>query len=249
MGIVLGALACEQPDGAPPATDDDALPENAGFSGSDVPPMATQDCSAVPPAMPPDDAVPEPKACDCETIPDAGRDLGMDDPAQDGGDAGETMIAVRQPEYDAEGQLIRPKDAEDWVFMGSGVNLNYIALPPGLVIDVLTVTLMEPTAHRHFQQTGTFAEGTMTALMVYALASGAPPSEHGQYPGDPLAFEMSVKDSAVHGADAWGYYGFALDGQRAAVQPATECNACHRDSAATDFVFTQFYPRMRSTTP
>jgi hypothetical protein len=183
-----------------------------------------------------------PETCACEAAPDAGWDSGM----EAGGDAGEVASAVRQPAYDAAGQLIRPEDVEQWVFMGSGVNLNYVPLPPGVVFDVLTVTLMEPSAYRYFQRTGAFAEGTMTALMVYAAASGAPPAEHGQYLGDPLAFEMSVKDSAVHGDDVWGYYGFGVDGQRATAQPATECNTCHRDNAATDFVFTQFYPRMRS---
>ena len=159
-------------------------------------------------------------------------------------DAGMMLAAVRQPQYNEDGTLQRPADAEEWVFMGSGVNFNYIAVKPGIVVDVLTVTLMEPTAYHYFKDTGTFAEGTMTALLAFLLDSGAPPAQHGQYPGELAAFEMSVKDSAAHGMDVWGYYDFGL-GDAAPAKPASECNACHKENAQTDFVFTQFYPFMR----
>ena len=192
-------------------------------------------------------AAPEPAPCMEPTVarPDAAVDAGVICDCDATPDAGDLASEVRQPEYNADGTLKRPADAEQWVFMGSGVNLNYVPLKPGIVVDVLTVTLMEPTAYRRFQETGTFAEGTMTALMGFMLDSGAPPAEHGQYPGERLFFEMSVKDSKAHGADVWGYYGFGPDGQAAAVQPASECNACHEQNAQTDFVFTQFYPFMR----
>ena len=211
---------------APPAVPQASAGASGGSSAA-----APMPAPCVEPMMmgKPDAAVDAGLACDCDETPDAGYVAGE----------------VRQPEYNADGTLKRPADAEQWVFMGSGVNLNYVPLKPGIVVDVLTVTLMEPTAYRHFQKTGTFAEGTMTALMAFMLDSGAPPAEHGQYPGERLAFEMSVKDSNAHGADVWGYYGFGADGQAAAAHPASECNACHKQNAQTDFVFTQFYPFMR----
>ena len=177
-------------------------------------------------------------ACDCDASPGPS----PEQPAPG---------SVRQPEYDGDGALLRPNDAERWVFMGSGVNLNYAPVRPGVIVDVVTVTLMEPTAYRYFQAHGTFAEGTMTVLMGFALDSGAPPAEHGQYPGDQLFFEMSVKDSSAHGDAIWGYYDFGLGagGRTAVAKPVAECNACHAENAAEDFVFTQFYPFMRSAAP
>lgn len=160
-------------------------------------------------------------------------------------DAGQGASGVRQPEYTADGALKRPAGTEQWVFMGSGVNLNYVPGDGKTALDVMTVTLMEPTAYRHFQQTGTFAEGTMTALYGFVAGTGAPPAEHGQYLGNPLFFEMSVKDSAVHGEAVWGYYDIGPTGETASAKPESECNACHADNAETDFVFTQFYPFMR----
>lgn len=155
---------------------------------------------------------------------------------------------VRQPEYDAQGRLVRPEDAMDWVFMGSGINLNYVETGTAPPSDMMSVTLMEPSAHRYFMEHGTFASGTMTALMFYPLASGAPPSVDGQYAGDLLGFEMSVKDPAKHGDALWGYYDFPAGAQAADAFPEATCQTCHAEHAETDLVFTQFYPRMRKPT-
>ena len=103
---------------------------------------------------------------------------------------------------------------------------------------------MEPTAFAHFQATGEFREGTMTALAVYEGATGAPPSHSGTYPGALVGFEMSVKDSARSPVTKWGYYAFGATGAVATANPPDSCFSCHDQNAATDHVFTQFYPAL-----
>jgi hypothetical protein len=149
----------------------------------------------------------------------------------------------RMPAYAADGALVRVEDWPDWVFLGSAINLNYSPVPAGR--DLLSTVFMEPTAVDHFEATGEFREGTMTALAVYEVETDAPPAQSGQFAGRLLDFEMSVKDSSRQPETKWAYYSFGLDGTTAPAAPAASCFACHDQNAETDHVFTQFYPRMR----
>ncbi|MET0343738.1 MAG: cytochrome P460 family protein [Polyangiales bacterium] len=160
--------------------------------------------------------------------------------------AAPTAPTVRQPQYDATGGLVRPADVETWVFLGTGVNLNYVegTRAPNAP-DFLTTTFMEPSAYRHYKETGVFPEGTMTALLGYRAGSGIAPAKSGQFLGDNVLFEMSVKDSKKNPKEVWTYYGFARGGQRGEAHPAQRCQACHVANAQTDLVFTQFYPNLR----
>ena len=148
----------------------------------------------------------------------------------------------RMPAYAADGALVRVGDWPDWVFLGSAINLSYSPVPAGR--DLLSTVFMEPTAVDHFEATGEFREGTMTALAVYEVETDAPPAQSGQFAGRLLDFEMSVKDSSRQPETKWAYYAFGLDGTTATALPAASCFACHDQNAETDHVFTQFYPRI-----
>ncbi len=54
---------------------------------------------------------------------------------------------------------------------------------------------------------------------------------------------MAVKDSERF-EETWGYVSFG-DGETAAPFPKEQCYDCHAEHAATDNVFTQFYPILR----
>jgi len=87
-------------------------------------------------------------------------------------------------------------------------------------------------------------------VMVWegVAASGAPP---GDAPHRRSAVLLaSVKDS-VRFDGGWGFFDFTgADGRVAATadaQPESSgCRTCHRRDGATDHVFTQFYPGLRS---
>jgi hypothetical protein len=147
--------------------------------------------------------------------------------------------------YASDGKLIRPTGTEQWVYLGSAINLNYDGEGMPFPVDVMTTVLMEPSAFRAFREDGVFPEGTMTALFGYALGSDAAPARGGQFPQTWLAFEMSVKDSS-HGSPAWAYYSFdTIDAETAAAQPPATCHDCHAEHAGNDNVFVQFYPVLR----
>jgi hypothetical protein len=150
--------------------------------------------------------------------------------------------APRMPAYTVDGALVRVEDWPDWIFLGSSINLNYSQVPP--TSDLLSTVFMEPTAVDHFEATGEFREGTMTALAVYEVETDAAPAQSGQFAGRLLDLEMSVKDSSRQPETKWAYYSFGSDGTTARALPAASCFSCHDANAETDHVFTQFYPRI-----
>ena len=148
------------------------------------------------------------------------------------------------PSYDPSGALVRPEHPEEWVFVGSALNLNYDGTPTG--VDILSNVLMEPSAYRHYQETGEFREGTMTALFVYLAGTDTPPARDGLFTDLLVGFEMSMKNSHRFPKENWAYYRFGRpDAPTAEALPPETCHSCHEENAATDHVFTQFYPALR----
>jgi hypothetical protein len=153
-----------------------------------------------------------------------------------------TSIEAAGANYTATGELVRSDDWLRWVFLGASLNLSYEDEPPPA--DFFANVFMEPSAYAHFEQTGEFPDGTQTAAVGYLASGGAAPAEHGLYAGENVVFEMSVKDSALDPLVPWRYYSFG-DAATAPANPREACFDCHADHAATDHVFTQFYPVLR----
>jgi len=121
--------------------------------------------------------------------------------------------------------LLRP-DYQGWKVVDSTTHNEHHAFGKAYI---------SPSAHKEFTQTGKFPEGTVMVL------------ESSKSPGSFLA---SVKDSSRF-EDGWGYFEFDDVGGRqtskASALPGTAgCVACHRDRAAMDHVFIQFYPVLRT---
>lgn len=148
------------------------------------------------------------------------------------------------PVYDADRALRLPADYQQWIAVGQSLGLSYGDAGGGAALFHLV--LMEPTAHRHFANTGQFREGTMFALLLQAPESGVLPGRRGEFGGDLRAVEMAVKDS-TRVPEGWAYYNFGgARGLRPAAQPLARANCfnCHAEHAARDNVFLQFYPRL-----
>ncbi len=85
---------------------------------------------------------------------------------------------------------------------------------------------MYPDAYQAFAKSGKFPDGT---IMVKETESG---------------LSVSLKDSQRF-ASGWAYFTFITD----TAEPLPEsagCLSCHRQNAATDHVFTQFYPALKT---
>ena len=155
------------------------------------------------------------------------------------------------PRYDANRNLVLPDDYRRWVLVGSALGLSYS--DEGQGHQMFNTTLMEPSAYRHFIETGTFREGTMFALIGQGVGTNATPARQGQFATDVHMLELAVKD-ARRVPESWAYYGFGgpmTGGYRstAAPQPQANCFNCHKEHAARDNVFTQFYGLLNEAAP
>jgi hypothetical protein len=166
-----------------------------------------------------------------------------------------TRAADVAPSFTAAGELERPADYREWVYLTSGLDMFYgpaanrgsANRPP--LFDNVFVTR---TAYAEFQRSGTWPDKTMFILEVRRAQHAASIDTTGQSQGDLVAIEAAVKDVQRFGADAasngWGY--FALDGEgglraRAAPLPTSAtCYACHATNTAVDNTFVQFYPTL-----
>jgi hypothetical protein len=169
------------------------------------------------------------------------------------------------PEYTASGDLVLPKNFNEWVYVGSP--LTPIALnggkacpePPSDSSGPCTGfpeyhnVYIEPGSYEIFKQTHEFPEGTIFFKELQLTLPGqnpdgsrTEPSGRGYFPGKPNGADVTVKDSKRYAdTGGWGYYNFNHHEPKAPtakVKALNECAYCHIASAKKDEVWTQFYP-------
>lgn len=165
------------------------------------------------------------------------------------GDASPREDDPEGPAYSEDGRLLRPADYRDWVFVTSGLGMTYgpAKAEEGREprFDNVFVTR---AAYREFLGSGKWPEGTMFILEVRAAEANVSINNGGRTQGGLIAIEAAVKDKGRFPEGGWGYYSFdGPDGPTndAAPLPATEsCYSCHREKAAVENTFVQFYPTL-----
>jgi Cytochrome P460 len=161
------------------------------------------------------------------------------------GDGPAPARAATAPAYDASGALLRPKGHRRWVFVGASLGLSYREGRhedgPGDFHNVY----LRPESYDEFRRTGRFPDQTVLVLELHRAAQKVAPSRHGLFEGRRIALEAAVKDAGRF-PEGWAYFSFG-DGSEAAAKPfaRSDCFDCHRQHAATDNVFVQFYPVLR----
>jgi len=169
-----------------------------------------------------------------------------------------TLRAEAQaPSFNAAGELERPADFREWIYLTTGLDMFYgpAALAPaadGKRPSVFTNVYVTPPAYREFMKSGTWPDKTMFILEVRRAESAASIDNVGKSQGALAAIESAVKDVARFGSNAgsngWGYFSF--DGQgglasSAKVLPTSAtCYSCHAANTAVDNTFVQYYPTL-----
>lgn len=150
------------------------------------------------------------------------------------------------PRYTGDGQLMRPDQYREWVYLSSGLGMTY-----GLVEPVTNASserfdnvFVTPEAYKVFLQTGTWPDKTMFALEVRYSASKGSINNGGHYQEGVAALEIHLKDQKRFPAK-WAFFGFGTADQTAKVFPANSaCQTCHAKNGAVDETFVQFYPTL-----
>ncbi len=145
------------------------------------------------------------------------------------------------PRYNKAGALIVPTDYRDWVFLSSGLNMNYGLGAPVAGVNEFDNVFVDPASWRTFKATGHWPQGTIFAKEGRHGEVQASINHSGQFQsGKATYLELHVRDARF--PNGWGF--FEVDGDKPArVLPTTaNCYSCHQDHAATQTTFVQFYP-------
>jgi len=153
--------------------------------------------------------------------------------------------------FEGRDTLLRPQNYREWIFVGSSLGLQYAKNPeaPPRQPELYHNVYINPSSYREFSRTGKFPEGTVMVLELASSDVKKEPGLQGSYQKDYKALEASVKDSKRF-TNGWAYFSFSgSNGQiKDTAQPFadSDCWSCHHQKAATDNVFTQFYPVLRA---
>lgn len=172
-----------------------------------------------------------------------------------------TILGAQQagtPVFEGKNTLVRPVNYREWVFVGSSRGLAYAKNPPaqspGPGTEMYHNVYIKPESYREFVKTGKFPEGTVLVLEMASADTKKEPGLQGSYEKDFVGLDVSVKDSSRF-EGGWAYYSFS-DGTGSSYKAKAEpfpasagCVSCHKQNAATDNVFTQFYPVLRAARP
>jgi Cytochrome P460 len=148
-----------------------------------------------------------------------------------------------QPTY-VSGQLTRPDNYREWVFLSSGLGMNYNATAGGP--QQFTNVFVPPWAYRAFLSSGKWPEKTMFVLEERGAETKGSINKTGHFQSDLQGLAMEVKDASRF-PDKWAYFSFSADGKTAMAMsgPKDGCWTCHNDNAAVEHTFVQFYPTLK----
>jgi len=148
-----------------------------------------------------------------------------------------------QPQYDAKGELMRPTDYREWMFLSAGFGMNYSPAPGSH--EMFTNVFVQRWAYDEFVASGKWPEQSMFVIDERDAASRSSINQKGHYQTDLMGLAIEVKDSARN-PDKWAYYGFDADGKTAGAMPkGNGCWSCHDAHAAVEHTFVQFYPTLK----
>ena len=149
---------------------------------------------------------------------------------------------AEQPSYEKDGQLQRPVNYREWIYLSTGLGMQYSSDQAG---TEFTNVFAEPTAYREFLKMGKWPEGTMLAMEVRRSQTEGSINKAGRFQTALTGVEVTVKDSKRFPQDGWDYFVFGGDAKTAkAIGQPGGCNACHNKNGAVENTFVQFYPTL-----
>jgi hypothetical protein len=151
--------------------------------------------------------------------------------------------ATNVPRYTADGRLMFPEHYREWVYLSTGMDMNYRP-DGGMGHSMFDNVFVNPEAYKAFLETGTWPDNTMLVLEVRAAGSKSSINKAGHYQTTELmGREVHVKDEARF-AGKWAFFGFESEEPAKMFMKEMTCYSCHEQHAAVDTTFVQFYPTL-----
>lgn len=149
------------------------------------------------------------------------------------------------------GELLQPVGYREWIFVGAPVTPNDLNKGKASFPEFHSVYI-DPASWAHWKKTGEFRQGTILVKELISVGSKEAASGKGYFMGEFIGLEATIKSAKLFPKEPgnWGYFSFTNPDQTikptASIQDAKTCNECHESHADHDWVFTQYYPVLRS---
>src|SRR5262249_3037063 len=151
--------------------------------------------------------------------------------------AAATCVADPAPSFNASGELARPADYREWIYLTTGLDMFYGPVASAMRRDggsVFSNVYVTPAADRDFMRSGKWPEKTMFILEARRAETAASIDNVGKSQGPLLAIESAVKDTARfgknEGSNGWGYFAFdgpgGLKDSASALPTSAACYSC-----------------------
>jgi len=148
--------------------------------------------------------------------------------------------ASDQPQYNKNGELLRPENYREWIFLSSGFGMNYSPAPGSH--DMFTNVFVPQWAYKEFMASGKWPDKTTFVVEEREAQTKGSINKHGNFQTDAVGIGLEVKDSSL--PDQWAYFNFD-DNATAPANPKNACFSCHEKNAAVEHSFVQFYPTLK----
>lgn len=168
--------------------------------------------------------------------------------------AAEPVDTKKSPlEFTSDGKLKQPVGYRKWVYVGTPLTPNDMNDGEASFPEFHAV-YMDPESFAAYEKSGEFRDGTIMVKELSSVGSKEATSGKGYFMGEFSGLEVAMKDSKRFKDEPgnWAYFSFGHEyplKKEATKQNVASCNKCHEDSAATDYVFTQYYPVLRAAAP
>jgi len=152
-------------------------------------------------------------------------------------------VPANLPQYTADGQLKFPADYREWVYLSTGIDMNYRP-NAGMNHSMFDNVFVNPESYKYFVANGTWPDKTMLVLEVRGAETKSAINKAGHYQTtEVMGREVHVKDESRF-PGKWAFFGFD-DAPTAKMFPTEmECYSCHAQHTAVDTTFVQFYPTL-----
>lgn len=156
-----------------------------------------------------------------------------------------TTASAAPPEFNSAGELVRPANYREWVFLSSGVGMTYSrAIPPDSP-PLFDNVFVDPSAYRKFLEAGQWPDKTIFVLEQRKSATtGCLNNDGCRYQTEIAGIAAEVKDVTQFKGE-WAFFGFGPNVKSApALGPSANCYTCHPRNGAVENTFVQFYPTL-----
>ena len=149
--------------------------------------------------------------------------------------------------------LQKPVNYREWIYLGTALTPNDLNDGKANFPEFHNV-YMNPKAWRGWKTTGSFADKTVIVKELLSVGDHQAISGKGYFQGDFSVIAVAVKDRKRFANEPgnWGYFVFDKSSDaNTTTQPkeTKSCATCHVKHAATDLIFTQYYPVLRAAAP